>query len=153
MTKGAVLFKSIEATETSVSSEKFVIEQVVEKVMDLNVSNEKRVSTLFEQMAMTQDECTKLEMKTRDQSSSELWVEARKGRLTASKHREIFTKVSSVTRATGSIKPRTTPMAAEIIFRENNISNLASVRWGIENEHPIPFFLTMFPVLNSPFPE
>ena len=152
MTKGAVLFKSIEATETSVSSEKFVIEQVVEKVMDLNVSNEERVSTLFEQMAMTQDECTKLEMKTRDQSSSELWVEARKGRLTASKHREIFTKVSSVTRATGSIKPRTTPMAAEIIFRENNISNLASVRWGIENEQSaLKYFYAKEGVLHTNF--
>ena len=51
-----------------------------------------------------------------------------------------------------SIKPRTTTMAAEIIFRENNISNLASVKWGIENEKSaLKYFYTKEVVLHTNF--
>ena len=54
--------------------------------------------------------------------------------MTASKHHIIYTKTNSVLKATRSIKLKTTPMVAEIIFGKSTLHG-AAVQWGIEKEH------------------
>ena len=60
--------------------------------------------------------------------------DARRGRLTASKHHDIYTKVNTLSRAMGVIKPKTTPIVAEIINPVNNIQSLPAIKWGVTHE-------------------
>ena len=97
---------------------------LLKKFIETYSTDGDRISSFFEQIKMTTDECSGLESKTRKQSSSDMWVKARKWRLKASKHHEIYTYISSVAKSKGAVIPRTTPMAADIVFRPNSISHL-----------------------------
>eukprot|EP00112_Aurelia_sp_Birch-Aquarium-sp1_P019827 Seg4989.4 transcript_id=Seg4989.4/GoldUCD/mRNA.D3Y31 product="hypothetical protein" protein_id=Seg4989.4/GoldUCD/D3Y31 len=77
---------------------------------------------------------TQIEQLTRGQSGNKLWFRAREGRLTASKCHELYTKVNSLSRSRGPIKPRTTPLVASIINRTNDLSKLPAVKWGMQHE-------------------
>ena len=57
----------------------------------------------------------------------------RKGRLTATKHHEIYTKIDSVLNLKGSTKPTTPPLTAKTIFGGPHL-NTQATKWGIENE-------------------
>ena len=67
------------------------------------------------------------------QCDNELWFIVRKGRLTTSKHHEIFTKMNSVIRLTGEIEPKTTPLVSQILNSRRGL-NTDAVKWGIDNE-------------------
>ena len=50
----------------------------------------------------------------------------RKGHLTASKHHDIYTKVNTLTRSKGAVKPKTTPLVANIIISNKKLRNIAA---------------------------
>ena len=55
------------------------------------------------------------------QSENELWHQICLGRLTASNHHNTHTKMNYVLKSISPIKPKTTPLAAQIIFGEPNL--------------------------------
>ena len=67
-----------------------------------------------------------LEKATRGQSENELWRQIRLGRLTASNHHNIYTKMNSVLKSIDPIKPKTTTLAAQIIFGGPNLKTQAT---------------------------
>ena len=75
-----------------------------------------------------------IEYSTREQSNSELWFNMRKGRLTASKHHDIYTKINTLARSTGAIKPKTTPLVSKILYKNKSLSKVAAIRWGTDHE-------------------
>ena len=95
---------------------------------------EKQVEQFLQGLVTTQQEIEKIEHLTWGQSGNKLWFRAREGRLTASKHHKIYTKVNSLSRSRGPIKPRTTPLLASLIKGTNDLSNLPAVKWGMQHE-------------------
>ena len=59
--------------------------------------------------------------------------QARKGRLTASKHHEINAKINGVLKSKGSTTPKTTPLIGKTMFGMPRL-NTHPTEWGIENE-------------------
>ena len=58
----------------------------------------------------------------------------RKGRLTASRHYDIYTKVNTIARSQGAVKSKTTPLVEKILFREKPSVTNAAIKWGISHE-------------------
>ena len=67
-------------------------------------------------------------------SDNDLWITARQGRLTASNHHDIFTKMNSVTRARSAIKPYTTPLVSNIFKGCKVLSQVKAVSCGRDHE-------------------
>ena len=80
-------------------------------------------------LSVSTETASRLEIKTRGQSENERWEQAGIGRLTASKHHEIYTKVNTITKSTGVIKPKTTPLVKQILFHDMNIDNVDAIKW------------------------
>ena len=75
-----------------------------------------------------------IECNTRDQSNSSLWFEIIKGRLTAFRHHNIYTKVNITARSHGAVKSKTTPLVEKILFPEKASVTNATIKWGIDHE-------------------
>ena len=60
----------------------------------------------------------RIEISTRGQADSKVWVNAREGRITASVHHEVFTKVNSIARKRVSPLSKVTPLIAKLIYRD-----------------------------------
>ena len=75
-----------------------------------------------------------IEYNTRDQSNSSLWFDMRKGRLTASRHHDIYTKVNTIAQSQGAVKSKTTPLVEKILFPEKPSVTNAAIKWGIDHE-------------------
>ena len=99
------------------------------------LESDERISKYLELLASYKNIASKLELKTRGQSSNEIWLEARKGCLTASDHHTIYTKVNSIVRSstTAIIKPKTTPLVDKIVNRSQSL-NVSAVSWGKEHK-------------------
>ena len=74
-----------------------------------------------------------LEKATRGQSENELLGQICFGRLTASDQHNTYTKMNFVIKSVGPIKPKITPLAAQIMFGGPNLKTQATT-WGIQNE-------------------
>ena len=70
---------------------------------------------------------------TRGQSENKFLGQIRFGRLTALNQHNTYTKTNSVIKSVGSIKPKTTPLAAQIMFGGPNLKTQATTQ-GIQNE-------------------
>ena len=68
------------------------------------------------------------------QSDSNAWKEHHKGRLTASKNHEIYSKINTISKARSSTQPKTTPLVCSIIFPDDKLKNLEPVKWGRDSE-------------------
>ena len=64
-------------------------------------------------------ETQNIEKITRGQSDSNAWKEHHKGRLTASKHHELYSKINTISKVRGFTHPKTTPLVCSIIFSDN----------------------------------
>ena len=143
--KDAVLFKSIETMSNTVISDHsgLLIENLKEKALlnaptaqkttDTATIEQETTEAFVRSLCATDIQIKNLEYATRNQSKQDLWHQARKGRLTASNHHTIYTKMNSVVKATGLIKPKTTPLVAATIFGKKPLNNDAT-KWGIQNE-------------------
>ena len=73
-----------------------------------------------------------IEKNTRHQALSDTWFEQREGRITASNHHDIYTKVNTILRAKKVQK--TTPLVAKVLGRKKDLSAVPSLKWGREKE-------------------
>ena len=71
---------------------------------------------------------------TRGQANNSAWKELWKGRITASVCHNVYTKVSNIAKKRNSPFPKTTPLAAKLKNRDEDLSKFPSITWGIENE-------------------
>ena len=73
-----------------------------------------------------------IEEANRGQSRESFWNKVA-GRLTASKHHDIYTKTNSVIKASGPVKPQTTPIVAKCFCNYGKITT-PPMNWGQDNE-------------------
>ena len=125
----AVLFKSVESM-TKPSSEKLTITVSANEIMkdkNLNTDDEK-VSSFLAKLSFSEANANMVERLTRNQSKCKMWLEHRKGRLTASKHHEFYTKINTISRVRNKIYPKTTPLVKQVIYKDDNLDKVAAVQ-------------------------
>ena len=69
------------------------------------------------------------EYNTREQSNSSLWFHMRKGRLTASRHHDIYLKVNTIAWSQGAVKSKTTSLVEKILFLEKPLVTNVAMKW------------------------
>ena len=74
-----------------------------------------------------------IEANTREQANCSLWSDTRKGRLTASKHPDVYTKINTISRSTSTVRASTTPLVAQILNLEK-LLELQSIKRGVDHE-------------------
>ena len=84
-------------------------------------------------MSISDKTIRQLEKATRKQSENELWCQIHIGRLPASNHYNIYTKMNSVLKSVDPIKSKTTLLAAQIMFGGSDLKTQATT-WAIQNE-------------------
>ena len=105
------LFKSIETSDTTVCSDfsSLIVQNIKERVLLQNTTTELETTQIFlKNMSISDKTIQQLEKTTKGQSENELWCEIHHGRLTASNHHNIYTKMNSVLKSIGPTKPKTT---------------------------------------------
>ena len=130
----AVVFKSIEekTSTTNINHESLNLENLCCNILqDNNGKTEAELTKiLIENLTVSKETVNYVEYHTRDQSKCSLWFQMRKGRCTASIHHEIYTKVNSLARSTGKIKPKTTPLVSRILYPQRSNLNTPAVHGG-----------------------
>ena len=138
--KSAVIFKSLESKvgNDSTSTREFkrlVSEADMYATKHEGMSEAELVRGLIEFLTLTEKKTqTGIEQNTKGQADSPLWFELRKGRKTASKFQDVYTKVNSVVSNRSQTEPRTTPLVSKLIDRDENLDHLPAIRWGQEHE-------------------
>ena len=94
--QGAVIFKSFEtdaADQTEISFMDANIQQICLNIISDNPNTtESELTTIpFQKLSQMTKTFDLIKYDTRDQSNSSLWFDMRKGRLTASRHHDIYT--------------------------------------------------------------
>ena len=132
----AVIFKSkIKKSDENFESNPDLEELSFKILSDHPNTDETTLSKIFlEKMILTQETIKNVEYNTRDQAKSNTWFQMRKGRITASKHHSIYTKVNTLSKNTSSKKPKTTPLVADILYPNKKKFITASTKWGIDHE-------------------
>lgn len=131
----AVLFKSIEGM--AVDFKKccnLTVTSIANEVACIDQGKEEKVTLFLKKLCFTEEECTAVERSTRDQSRSKEWIEHRKGRLTASKHHDYYTKVKTIIKSRTVVKPKTTPLVAHLLYQDKKLDNSAAIKWGRTKE-------------------
>ena len=80
----------------------------------------------FKNMSISDKTIRQLEKATRKQSENELWRQIHIGRLPASNHYNIYTTMNSVLKSVDPIKPKTTPLTAQIMFGRPDLKTQAT---------------------------
>ncbi|XP_053373009.1 uncharacterized protein LOC128546478 [Mercenaria mercenaria] len=91
-------------------------------------------STFLESVNFTDKNVADIELCTRQQRDSDMWMEQRKGRLTASKHHAVKSKMNIIGKSAGAHPVKVTPLVAEIFGHGRDISFVPSVRHGQNSE-------------------
>ena len=134
----ASILQSLETDDDTDSNiNKHSIENIIHRTFNANKynsSDQELVNSFLQNLHITEQDIKNIEQATLAQSDNPLWFELRKGRLTASKHHDIYTKINTLTKATGDIKPKTTPLVARILFSSNKTQNVEAMKWGVDNE-------------------
>ena len=131
----AVLFKSIEGMSIATSmnlSLTNIANEVVENYR--KTPSDEKITLLLRKLSFTEKEIQNIQKGTRGQSDSNAWNKHRKGRLTASKHHELFSKINTIYKVRSSTHPKTAPLVCWILFPDAKLKNLDPVNWGWENE-------------------
>ena len=131
----AVLFKSIEGMSIdSVESRNLTVTSIANEVAIGCQDKHEQVATLLKKLCFSEKKCAAVERCTRNQSNSEEWFEHRKGRLTASKHHEYYTKINTIMKVRTPVKPKTTQLVSNLLYQDKRLDNFAAVQWGKCNE-------------------
>ena len=109
--------------------EAFSLENIASKIDNItkDLTPDEQIAKFLESLPLSKKSSNILEIKTRGQSDNDLWSAVRKGRLTASNHHDIFTKMNRVIKTTSIIKPKTTPLINKI-FSTNDITSLEPIK-------------------------
>ena len=132
----AVLFKSIPHHGEKASYSSFQMKDIALEVLrDCRGKDDNaKESRFLERMVFGDIARRQIEIDTRGQAQSTAWKDVRKGRLTASIHHDVFTKVNTISRCTSAIKPKTTPMVSNILNGSADLASIPAVKWGTKNE-------------------
>ena len=117
------LFKSIETSDTTVCSDfsSLIVQNIKERVLLQNTTTEQETTQIFlKNMSISDKTIQQLEKATKGQSENELWCEIHHGRLTASNHHNIYTKMNCF-KINWSYKTKNNPLVAQIIFGGPNL--------------------------------
>ena len=109
VTPEPVLFKCIPMTDDYNDKSSYILVVKFAQQPLFNNSNDRsddKISKFIESLPIIFSQAIALEMKTRGQSSNHLWVLATKGRITASNHHEVFTKMNTKVHRKSIIKPK-----------------------------------------------
>ena len=98
-----------------------------------NISEAELVQIFIQKLNLSAQVIGNIEKATRGQSRESLWYKVISGRLTVSKHHDIYTKTNSVAKASGPVKPKTIPIVAKVIYNDGKIST-PPMKWGQGNE-------------------
>lgn len=99
-----------------------------------NQTLNEKITMLLNKMSFNQKEVKLVEKVTRSQQDSQECVEHPKGRLIASNYHSYHTKINTTIKSKASVRPKTTNLAASMLYHEENISQYESVKWKIANE-------------------
>ena len=83
-------------------------------------------------MSFSDRQLQELEKATRAQSKPNVWFKQRKGRITASKFRDVYTKVNTLSRSK-VVNCKVTPLLVSLLYQKD-ISTLSSTKWGTDHE-------------------
>ena len=75
-----------------------------------------------------------IEKMTRTPSKSYHCKEHRKGRLTASKHHDVFTKVNTSAKHKSSYSLKVTPLVVDLIYQDNNLDHIEAIKLGHDHK-------------------
>ena len=82
-------------------------------------------------IVVSDDDRSRLERATRDQADNQLWLDSRKGRITASEFYSVHTKVKSLT---SSKQIQTDSLVSKLMGEGKDISHVEAVKWGKNQE-------------------
>ena len=99
------------------------------------MSEAELVRGFMESLTLREETQTAIERNARGQADNPLWFELRKGRITASKFHDVYTKVNSVVSNRSQTEPRTAPLVSKLIDRDENLDHLPAIKWGQEHEN------------------
>ena len=136
VTPESAIFLCIPVHDSTADMESFILQNVANQVIEDpgNDTNDKKISRFLQSLPVSSQGIKLIEKKTRGQAENDLWMNLRKGRLTGSNHHDIYTKMHSIIKCTGAIKPKTTPLIQKIIYRDNDISHIPAINWGRQHE-------------------
>ena len=122
-------------SEEEAELEAFSLENIDSKMDNISkdLTQDEHIAKFLESLPLSKKNSEILEIETRGQSDNNLGSAVKKGRLTASHHHEIFTKMNRVIKKTSIIKPNTTPLINKM-FSTNGMTNLEPIKWIKRNE-------------------
>ena len=122
-------------SEEEAELEAFSLENIDSKMDNISkdLTQDEHIAKFLESLPLSKKNSEILEIETRGQSDNNLGSAVKKGRLTASHHHEIFTKMNRVIKTTSIIKPKTTPLISKM-FSTNGMTNLEPIKWVKRNE-------------------
>lgn len=133
----AVLFKSIEGMKANCDiKRKLKIIDIANEIISSTDDDDSKISCFLKNLIFTESEVKAIKSDTRLQSKSKDWLDHRKGRLTASRHHEVYTKVNTILKTRSGIypRPKTTQLVASIIFQDTNLDHITAIKWGRSKE-------------------
>jgi len=134
----AQIFKRVESEKHNQMDRPLELTKFVENFtasLDGIESEQDIVNKFLEAIPLNATEVSQIERETKGQSDSFSWIRHRKGRITASNFKDVCTKVDSLAKARGSVKPATTPLVSKLVLGWQNIDYIPPVRWGKEKEN------------------
>ena len=103
--------------------------------LDGSESEQDIINKFLEAIPLNATEVSQIERETKGQSDSFSWIRHRKWRITASNFKDVCTKVDSLAKARGPVKPPTTPLVPKLVLWWQDIDHIPSVWWGKEKEN------------------
>ena len=134
----AQIFKSVESENHNQMDRPLELTKFVKNFtasLDGSESEQDIVNKFLEAIPLNETEVSQIERETKAQSDSFSWIRHRKGWITASNFKDVCTKVDSLAKSRGSVKPPTTPLVSKLVLGWQNIDHIPSVRWGKEKEN------------------
>ena len=123
----AVLFKSIEGCAIPTKSNLTVL-GIANSASLENLNDDEKIAKFLRCLCFSDNDVKVVEKMTRTQSKSPHWKEHRKGCLTASKYRDVFTKVNTPAKHKSSYSLKVTPLVADLIYQDNNLDHIEAIK-------------------------
>ena len=133
----AVLFKSIEGCAIPTKSNLTVL-GITNFASLENLNDDEKIAKFLRCLCFSDNDVQAIEKMKRTPSKSPHWKERRKGRLTASKHHDVFTKVNTLAKHKSSYSPKVTPLVADLIYQDNNLDHIEAIKWVMITRRMLP---------------
>ena len=133
----AVLFKSIEECAIPTKSNITVL-GIANSISLENLNDNEKIAKFLRCLCFSDNDVQAIEKMTRTQSKSPRWKKHRKGRLTASKHHDVFTKVNTLAKPESSSCPKVAPLVAVLIYQDNNLDHIEAIKWAMITRRMLP---------------